>query len=201
MKFRGIRGIGLGLALVAVALVPGTASAHCDTMDGPVVQDAVKALGAKDVTPVLKWVKPDAEPDIRAAFEKTLAARATGKAAKEVVDQWFFETLVRVHRAGEGAPFTGVKPSGTEVDPGLVAADRALEGGSIDAVAKELGDAVARGVRERFARVTEAKAHADHNVEAGRRFVAGYVDYIHYVERLHQVASQAPAAQGHHEHH
>lgn len=37
------------------------ALAHCDTLEGPVIKDAKSALEKKDVTPVLKWVKKDAE--------------------------------------------------------------------------------------------------------------------------------------------
>ena len=48
---------------------------HCDTMDGPVVKTAQAALSKGDVTPVLKWVKPEQEADVREAFKKTLAVR------------------------------------------------------------------------------------------------------------------------------
>ncbi|HOB97871.1 MAG TPA: DUF6448 family protein [Verrucomicrobiota bacterium] len=44
-------------------MLPRTVQAHCDTMDGPVVLAAKSALGTKDVTPVLKWVKEDAEAE------------------------------------------------------------------------------------------------------------------------------------------
>ena len=97
--------IGL-LALI----VPQPAFAHCDTLDGPVVLDAKAALEKGDVTPVLKWVKKDNEKEIRKVFSHTLAVRKLNPEARELADHYFFETLVRVHRAGEGAPFTGLKP-------------------------------------------------------------------------------------------
>ena len=120
--------VGLCMTLSSVA------RAHCDTMNGPVVTEAKAALEKGDVTPVLKWVSKDNEEEIRTAFKKTLTVRSKSIEAKELADMYFFETLVRVHRAGEGAPFTGLKPAGSEVEPGIAAADQALERGSADEV-------------------------------------------------------------------
>ena len=172
------------------------ARAHCDTMAGPVVLAAKAALEKKDVTPVLKWVKKDDEAEIKTAFTKTLAVRSKGPEARELADQFFFETLVRVHRAGEGEPFTGLKPAGTELGPAIEGADKALESGSVEKLVKLVTDEAAAGIRRRFAEAREKKAHAEHNVEAGREFVAAYVEYVHYVEGLHQAAEAAGA---HHE--
>ena len=85
--------------------------AHCDTLDGPVVKTARAALEKGDVTPILKWVKKENEAEIRDLFKKTLSVRSKGKEAQELADMYFLETLVRVHRAGEGEPYTGLKPS------------------------------------------------------------------------------------------
>lgn len=187
----------LASVLVGTGLIfTQSARAHCDTMDGPVVLAAKAALESKDVTPVLKWVNKDDEAEIKAAFTRTLAVRDRGPEARESADQFFFETLVRVHRAGEGAPFTGLKPAGTETGPAIEGADKALESGSVEAVIKLVTDEAAAGIRKRFAEASQKKAHADHNVEAGREFVAAYVEYVHYVEGLHQ-ATQAAGA--HHE--
>ena len=91
--------MGISLAL----FVTPPAEAHCDTMGGPVVADAKVALEKKDVTPALKWVNVKDEREIRELFTKTLKVRAHGSEARELADRYFFETLVRVHRAGEGA--------------------------------------------------------------------------------------------------
>jgi len=182
-----------GVLLGAGLLLPQRAFSHCDTMDGPVVLAAKAALAKKDITPVLKWVKPEAEAEIKIAFARALTVRAQGKAAQELADQFFFETLVRVHRAGEGAPFTGLKPAGTELSPAIEEADKALESGSVDHAAKLVTEDVAAGIRKRFADALEKRAHAEHNVEAGRAFVAAYVEYVHYVEGLHQAAQGAGA--------
>lgn len=183
----------LGAGLIA----PQTARAHCDTMDGPVVLDAKAALEKKDVTAVLKWVKPEAEAEIKAAFAKTLAVRTKGTEARELADQFFFETLVRVHRAGEGAPFTGLKPAGTELGAAIEEADKALASGSVEKVVTLVTEEAAAGIRRRFTEAQEKQAHADHNVAAGRAFVAAYVEYVHYVEGLHQGAQVTGA---NHEH-
>jgi hypothetical protein len=160
-----------------------------------VILEARKALEKGDVTPILKWVQPADEGEIKAAFHKTMAVRGKGKEAKDLADRFFFETLVRVHRAGEGAPYTGLRDSAAEAGPAVVEADKALEKGSVDGLAKAVAEEANEGIRERFARVRELGKHADHNTEAGREYVAAYVDYVHYVEGLHAAASKNA---GHH---
>ena len=170
--------------------------AHCDTLDGPVVETAKKALASGNVTPLLKWVADDDEQMIRTAFQKTLEVRKLGTQARDLADMYFFETLVRIHRAGEGAPYTGLKPV-TAVDPAVALADKALENGSVDKLVNTLTDATAKGIRERFQRALEASKHADESVAAGREFVKAYVIFTHYVEGLHTMIKSAT---GHHEH-
>jgi hypothetical protein len=169
--------------------VPSLASAHCDTMDGPAVADARIALEKSDITPILKWIKLDNEKEVTEAFKRALIVRGKGNEARELADFYFFETLVRVHRAGEGAPFTGLKPAGTAVDPAIKGLDEALESGSVDTLIKDVTASVARGIRERFERASLAKSHAAHNVEAGRQYVEAYVEFMHYVERLNNDAA------------
>ena len=184
------------IVITVFFLMAGNVYAHCDTLDGPVVAAARKALNSGDVTPVLKWVATDDEQMIRAAFQKTLKVRKLGTQAQDLADMYFFETLVRIHRAGEGAPYTGLKP-GTAVDPAVALADKALESGSVDKLVNILSDAAAKGIRERFHRALKAKKHADESVAAGREFVESYVIFTHYVEGLH---SKIKSASGHHEH-
>jgi len=172
------------------------ADAHCDTLDGPVVESARQALAKGDITPVLKWVPMDDEPSIRTAFQNTMEVRRLGGQAQKFADMYFFETLVRIHRAGEGAPYTGLKP-GAEIDPAVALADKALETGSVDTLIGVLTDATANGIRERFRRALEARKHADESVAAGREFVEAYVVFTHYVEELHTSVKDGT---GHHEH-
>jgi hypothetical protein len=162
--------------------------AHCDTLNGPVVKDARIALEKGDVTPVLKWVKKDAEPEIRAAFNTAIAERAKGNETKEKADMKFFETLVRIHRAGEGASFTGLKPDDA-IEPIIAEADKALETGSVGTLNAEISKHLNNEIKERFDRAVEKKKHKDENVEAGREFVEAYVEYVHYIEGIHTAIS------------
>ena len=171
------------MILALALLLPGLASAHCDALDGPVVVEARAALEANDVKPLLKWVSAKDEAEIREAFAQAVAVRKLGAEAKKVADTYFLETLVRVHRAGEGEPYTGLKPAGM-IDPAFVKADRVLEGGSIDELADTIAAHAAEGLRERYARVVEARKHVNDSAEAGRKYVEAYVTYIHYVEGI-----------------
>lgn len=176
-------GVILATIIIALLCVSSKAQAHCDTLDGPVVMAAKKALEKGNVTPVLKWVKKENEEEIRSLFKKTLAVRNKGPEAKELADMYFFETLVRLHRAGEGAPYTGLK--GEPVEPIIGEADKSLDRGSVDHLVKHVTDAVAKGIRQRFANTLEKKKHMEESVAAGREFVEAYVEFTHYVERLH----------------
>lgn len=191
-----------------ICFVPVVANAHCDTLAGPVVITAKAALEKGDVTPVLKWVKKENEKEIREAFDKTLAVRKQGKEARELADMCFFETLVRIHRAGEGAPYTGLK-AGEAIEPVTLESDKALESGSVDNLVKDVTDAVAKGIRDKFAHARETKKHADDSLEAGREYVEAYVVFTHYVERLYMDATagvehhgemKEPETEGHHHH-
>lgn len=167
--------------------------AHCDTADGPVVAAARVALARGDVTPVLKWVKPEAESEIRAGFARALAVRGKGPEARALADQFFFENLVRIHRAGEGAPYTGILPAGTPVEPAIALADQSLDSGDAEKLVKAITRHVEEGIRERFTRAAAAKKEADASVSAGREFVEAYVELTHYVERLHLDATSSAA--------
>ena len=176
--------------LVALTLIVSPkAGAHCDTLDGPVVEAARAALSKGNVTPILKWVNKDGEKEVREAFDSALKVRPLSEDARKLGEMHLFETLVRVHRAGEGVPFTGLKPAGT-IDPGFVAADKALSTGSVADLSAELAKSVQDGLRKRFAEVLEKKKHAEESVEAGRAYVAAYVRYAHYVEALHTLTSE-----------
>ncbi|MBI3132666.1 MAG: hypothetical protein HYZ13_15230 [Acidobacteria bacterium] len=177
---------------LAALLSPMAAFAHCDTWDGPVVKAAQAALASGEVASVLIWVRKSDETEIRQAFARTREVRKLGGEAQKVADQFFFETLVRVHRAGEGAPYTGLKPAGTDFGPALPAGDRALETGDLKPVWKLLSDRAHEGLHARFDVARKAKDFPAGDVEAGRRFVAAYVTYIHYVEGLYGAAG-APA--------
>jgi hypothetical protein len=185
--------VGLGLTTAPAAW------AHCDTLDGPVVTDARAALAAGKPDAVLKWVQPPFEAGVRAAFERVAKARTASPAARDVADAYFFETVVRLHRAGEGEPFTGIKPT-SEIEPIIVVADAALTSGKSDALVKELQSGVAEGVQTRWAAASAAKVHREESIELGRKYVEAYVAYVHYVEALAAAADGGAAAADEHAH-
>ena len=195
-RVRGVKTLALAVVVLgSMAMMPRWAHAHCDGLDGPVVTAARLALENRDVTRVLVWVRRSDEAEIRQAFERTLAVRKLNPQARDLADTYFFETLVRVHRAGEGAPYTGLKPAGRDLGPAIPAADRALETGDVEPLVKLLVDATAGSVRERFAETRAARSYPAKDVDAGRAYVARYVPFIHYVERLYESATTA--APGH----
>ena len=162
--------------------------AHCDTMGGPVIKAAQKALNTENVNLVLVWVQKKEEGYLRKVFEKTIKVRKQSAEARELADMYFFETLVRIHRAGEGAPYTGIKPADTEVEPEIEAADKAIESGAIDKLVKNLTAEIEMGMEKRFSEVMAKKKYKDKSVEAGREYVEAYVTFIHYVEGLFKQA-------------
>ena len=191
LVFIAVSGILLGVKYLfnekEVALFVPLAFAHCDTLGGPVIKAAQRALETGDIDRVLIWIQKQDEEELRGVFQKTMAVRKMSPEARELADTHFFETLVRIHRAGEGAPFTGLKPAGTE-EPPIAAADKAVESGTVDALIKDMSAHVAEGIQERFEKMMEKKKDMDESVEAGRDYVAAYVTFIHYVERLYMDA-------------
>ena len=174
---------------------------HCDSLDGPVVTAARKALDAGDVDLILPFVHPDGAEEIRDAFDRTVKVRAMGPEARDLADHWFFETAVRVHRAGEGAPFTGLRPAGLDVGPIIPAAERALESGS----AGELIDALSASVRDevtrRHDRAMRLKTHVADSVDDARAYVEamlGLQVWAHSVYK--QVMADPHAHAGGHDH-
>ena len=180
-----------GVLVLANFALAGSASAHCDGLDGPVVIEARSALEKKDVTPLLKWVPEASEHTIKESFAKTLQERTKNKAAQETADRKLFETLVRVHRESEGAPFTGIKPAG-QIAPVVMEADEALAQRNVDLLAKHVAEQVEKSVHEKFEKAAHSQASADRSVAEGREFVSNYVQYVHFVEGLNNMATQQP---------
>jgi hypothetical protein len=191
MKLRQITAKAAALATISAALLlaAGPATAHCDGEDGPVIKSAREALESGNVNRVLVWVQPTDEAQIKDAFGKTLDTRRLNPAARELADHYFFETLVRVHRAGEGAPYTGIKPAGRDLGPAVVAGDKALQTGAVEPLANLLTEAVHRSVGGQFKEVIAKQNFKVDDVEAGQAYVKAYVDYIHSVERIYKAAA------------
>jgi len=193
-RFVRIGGVAAAV-IIFVGISAGSALAHCDTMDGPVVALAKKALEKGDVTLVLPWVAKEKEGEIREAFDLVSAVRGKGAKERELADRYFFETLVRVHREAEGAPFTGLKPAGLDLGPAIPAADKALETGNPKPLLALIEEKTHEGIHKYYVEAMEKKKHAGESVEAGRAYVQAYVPFLHFVERLY-VDATTPIAHG-----
>ncbi|MCJ7629745.1 MAG: DUF6448 family protein [Longimicrobiales bacterium] len=184
--------------MLATSLVnPTPVAAHCDSMNGPVVKAARAALAAGNVDLVLVWVQPGDEKEIREAFARTQRVRGAGGEAQKLADYWFFETLVRVHRSGEGAPYTGLKGPDYEIPAGIAAADRAVEGGALEGLDEQMAEHVLDALRGKFDELASLQGYAQDDVETGRKFVHAYVEFIHFVENLHGLIEGGAAAHPH----
>lgn len=176
-------------AVIGMAVLHSApAYAHCDGMDGPVVKAAQEALAKGDVNLVLIWVRKNDEAEIRRAFDQTVNVRKLNSQARELADMYFFETLVRIHRAGEGAPYTGLKPAGRDLGPAIPAADLALKSGDVAPLTNLLVEKVRTGLLDRYKKVMAAKSFKVKDVGAGREYIEAYVTYIHYVEGMYEAA-------------
>lgn len=172
---------------------------HCDSMDGPVVKAVRQALELKNVNLILPYVPKEGEAEVVRAFDKVLQLRNDGNVAREVADLYFFETVVRIHRAGEGAPFTGLKPAGLDVGPVIPVAEKAIESGSPDELAKILCDTVRGEVLHKFERMQHLKEHVDESIDEAREYVEAMLGLQVWAHKLYTTAKASPH-EGHHEH-
>ena len=170
------------LAALLVLLVPKRASAHCDTLDGPAVRDGRAALATGNVNHALKWVPAEGEGEVRDAFALSLRVRDLGPDARELADRYFLETLIRIHRAGEGEGFDGLKPAGTVLDPRVVAADAAIEAGDLAPLAGLVPPEDVAELSRRFDRAMGLRQFAVDDVTAGRAYLTAYVDFFKLAE-------------------
>ena len=180
---------------IILFVVSGTSAAHCDGMDGPVVVAARTALATGDVNRVLLWVRENDEAEVKQAFQSTLKVRSLSLEAKELADRYFFETVVRLHRTAEGAPYTGLKPAGRDLGPAIPAADRALAVGSSEHLKQLLMNVLQTGLQEHFEKAFARRNFRADDLAAGRRYVEEYVEYVHYVERVYEASVKS--SQGH----
>src|ERR1035437_3137581 len=156
--------------------------AHCDTLDGPLIADARKAMGQNNVNYVLKWVSAANESGIRDAFNLVMKVKGLSPEAKELSEKYFFDTLVRIHRAGEGEPFTGVKPSGTPIDDKVLAADKSIEIGNLSPLKNMVSKNILQELTKRFNKVMSLKNFDVNNVAAGREYIEAYVQFFKFAE-------------------
>lgn len=156
--------------------------AHCDTMEGPLVLDAKKAISQNNVNIVLKWVPAANETEIKDAFNQMMKVRVISADAKDLAEKYFFDTLVRIHRAGEGVAFTGVKPVGTPIDEKVKAADKSIEVGNLSPLKGKVSKDDMPELTERFEKVMSLKNFDVNNVKAGREYIEAYVQFFKFAE-------------------
>jgi hypothetical protein len=173
---------------------------HCDSLDGPVVSAARHALEAGDVDLVLPYVPEEAEAEVRSAFARVREVRVLGTEARDVADRHFFETVVRLHRAGEGADFTGLRPAGLSTGPVIPLAERAVLTGSPVDVADFLAGELRVEIERRLGEVHTLAAARERSVADARRYVEamlGFEVYCHHLYRALQAPAHAEAAHHH----
>ena len=180
-KNSGIRLIPIFIVLLLI-LSTNVTFAHCDTMDGPLIKDARLAIAQNNINYALKWVSSKNEAEIKDAFKLMMKVRETGPEGKELAEKYFFETLVRIHRTGEGMPFTGVKPSGTPIDDKVLAADKSIEIGNLSPFKNMVSKDILQELTKRFNKVMSLKNFDVNNVEAGREYIEVYVLFFKFAE-------------------
>lgn len=183
--------------VVAALATPRPAEAHCDSEKGPVATAAQHALEKNDVKLVLPYVKPEMENELVAAFKQAGEVRKAGGKAQELADRYFIETAVRLHREGEGAPYTGVTDETTP--SAIVLADKAMATGSLDETYKLLDQEMRKGVQAKYQAVVEARKEADRlgTVEAHRERVEAELTFEKYIYELWGMAVGQAAGEAH----
>jgi Family of unknown function (DUF6448) len=174
------------VAVLVLMVAPSTALAHCDTMDGPVVKAAQQAVRTRNINFVLIWIQQKDEVEVRQAFQQTIIVRRLSREARQLADQFFFETVVRLHRAGEGQSYTGLKPAGTDLGAVIPAADRAIDNNAIEPLLKLFPDINRQEIISRFNEVITSKNFRTNDVVAGRQYVGAYTSFLEYIEQLYE---------------
>lgn len=171
---------------------------HCDSLDGPIVTAARHALAAGDVNQVLPYVPADAEGEVRDAFARVLPLQTGGQTAADLAERWFFETVVRVHRAGEHAPYTGLKPAGLDVGPVIPLAEKAVESGDLEEVYRLLATDLRSELTHRLHYVRQLATDKDTSIAAGREYVEAMLGFQIYANQAYQTVHSDP--HGEHQH-
>ena len=172
---------------------------HCDSKDGPVVKGAMAALETGEVNEALRFAPKEAEGEIRATFAKAERARTIDPAAREVADLYFAETVVRLHRAGEGAPYTGLKPAGLDVGPVIPLAEAAIETGSGHRLVTFLSDALHEEIKGRLERVLELKTRSSEGLAQARAYTSAMLGFQVWAHKLYGSLMSSPH-EGHRDH-
>ena len=170
---------------------------HCDSLDGPVVSAALKALELEHPGFVLPFVPKEGEGEVLEAFAHAVRVRKLSPEACELADRAFSETVVRIHREGEGAPYTGLKPAGLDVGPAVPLAERAVDTGDSTDLETLLTDEVRHEIASRLAHVKELERQADVDVEHAREFVGAVLGLEVWSNSPHEAIHAEPHEHAH----
>lgn len=179
----------LEVTIFFLALTTGFTFGHCDQMNGPLVKDAKKAMDQKNVNIILKWVPANSEAEVKEAFDLVMKVRGLNEDAKLLAEKYLFDVVVRIHRAGEGVAFNGVKPDGTPIDPKVMAADESIAAGNLTPLKGLVKQEDIPQLQQLFNNVMEKKNFDDNNVSAGREYIEAYVQFFKFAEGEHHSQS------------
>lgn len=159
---------------------------HCENIDGPVVKAAELALEMENINYVLPFVKEEFESELKDAFAKTLDVRELSGEAAELADYWFFETAVRLHMLGEGAPYMGLKPSGLDWGPVIPRVDAAIETEDLDDLKGFLFNFIGEELERRFKCVIFEKDYELNDIISARAYVDSMHDFMLFSHYLYK---------------
>ena len=159
---------------------------HCDTRNGPVVRAARESLKTGNINFILVWVAKKDEAEVKEAFRQTLEIRKLNPTLEKWADNYFFETVVRIHRLGEGEPYTGIKDARVP-EKTILAVDSALERQAVEQILQLLQSSLQKSLKDKFYCVLVKKHYDPNNVEAGRAYIEKYIDLLHYVENVYGI--------------
>lgn len=165
---------------------------HCDSLSGPVVKMAKKALETGNVKFILPYVPEESQDEVIAAFNKVLPLHEQPNGVHEIADTFFFETVVRLHRAGEGAPYTGLKPAGLYEGPVIPIAEKAIETSSVEELKETLTHIITNEVEKRFEQMQYLKQYAEESVEDARAYVESMLGLQVWSHKVYLAATGGP---------
>ncbi len=174
------------LIALGLGLLPQNSFAHCDSYDGPVIKDALKSLENNNPDLVMKWVDAKHEKEIKELFYKTMKYKSGDQEVYDLLEKYFLETLVRVHREGEGEPYTGLKPAGSTKQI-IKLTDIALAEEDFEGFFLKFNEHVEAILKEKYEKVAQLKKVKNQSVQKGREYVAAYVDYTHTIVKMHDI--------------
>jgi hypothetical protein len=159
---------------------------YIDSMDGPVVKAAEKALDMEDIKYVLPYVSPEDEEEIKNSFDKSLMVRELSADAAELADYWFFETTVRLHRKEENKTYTGLKSAGTDWGPIIPKIDLAIETENIDELLNFILNFIREDIKSRFDDLLYKKDYDPDDVEDARDYILTREYFIEYTRKFYE---------------